>query len=189
MDGFERQVLADLATLKAHMASLLGNGQPGRLQKIEARVEEHEGLLQRAIGVGALCDSLSMAYFSKSERKGRIQAIAGTTLGLGLLTFGVFSGFRAFALVLLALFVVGMANDFYSTINNTLIMLNTERALYGRVMSLYMMTWSLSSLSSAPFGALMDGIGGPATMILIGGTLAVFVAGMATLHPGYRRLT
>ena len=54
MDGFERQVLADLATLKAHMASLLGNGQPGRLQKIEARVEEHEGLLQRAIGVGAL---------------------------------------------------------------------------------------------------------------------------------------
>jgi hypothetical protein len=36
---------------------------------------------------------------------------------------------------------------------------------------------------------MMDHIGGPPTMLLIGGTLAVFVVGMATLHPGYRRLT
>jgi hypothetical protein len=56
-------------------------------------------------------------------------------------------------------------------------------------MSAYMMTWSLSSLSSAPFGALMDHIGGAPTMLLIGVTLSVFVVGMATLHPGYRRPT
>jgi MFS family permease len=147
------------------------------------------GFMMAAVGIGALCGSLSMAYFSRSKRKGRIQAIAGTTLGLSLLSFGLCAGLKMFPLALLALFFVGMSNDFYSTINNTLIMLNTDRALYGRVMSAYMMTWSLSSLSSAPFGALMDYIGGAPTMLLIGVTLSVFVVGMATLHPGYRRLT
>jgi hypothetical protein len=145
--------------------------------------------MMAAVGIGALGGSLSMAYFSRSKRKGRIQAIAGTTLGLSLLCFGLCAGLRVFPLALLALFFVGMSNDFYSTINNTLIMLNTDRALYGRVMSAYMMTWSLSSLSSAPFGALMDHVGGAPTMLLIGVTLSVFVLGMATLHPGYRRLT
>jgi MFS family permease len=130
-----------------------------------------------------------MAYFSRSKRKGRIQAIAGTCLGLGLFCFGVSGALRIYALALVTLFFVGMAGDFYSTINNTLIMLNTDRALQGRVMSAYMMTWSLAPLSSAPFGAVMDRIGGPPTMLLIGGTLALFVIGMATLHPGYRRLT
>jgi MFS family permease len=147
------------------------------------------GLMMTAVGVGALCGSLSMAYFSRSKRKGRIQAIAGTTLGLGLASFGITSGMHVFPLVLLSLFIVGMSNDFYGTINNTLIMLNTDRALYGRVMSIYMMTWSLAPLSSAPFGALMDHIGGPTTMIFIGGVLAIFVVAMASFHPGYRRLT
>jgi MFS family permease len=147
------------------------------------------GFMMAAVGVGALCGSLSMAYFSRSKRKGRIQAVAGTALGVALLAFGIFAAFKMFIVALIALFFVGMANDFYSTINNTLIMLNTERALQGRVMSVYMMTWSLSTLSSAPFGAVMDQVGGPPTMMAIGGTLAVFVVAMATLHPGYRRLT
>lgn len=147
------------------------------------------GFMMTAVGVGALCGSLSMAYFSRSKRKGRIQAVAGISLGVALACFGLFSGFKVFPLVLLALFAVGISNDFYSTINNTLIMLNTDRALYGRVMAVYMMTWSLSSLSAAPFGALMDRVGGPLTMILIGGVLAIFVLGMAAFHPGYRRLT
>src|SRR5437879_422310 len=133
------------------------------------------GFMMAAVGIGALCGSLSMAYFSRSKNKGRIQATAGVALGVALAAFGLFSGFHSFALVLLALFAVGISNDFYSTINNTLIMLNTDRNLYGRVMAVYMMTWALSSLSAAPFGALMDRIGGPPTMLLIGGTLALFV--------------
>jgi hypothetical protein len=56
-------------------------------------------------------------------------------------------------------------------------------------MAIYMMTWSLAPLSSAPFGALMDNIGASETMMLIGGILAIFVVAMATLHPGYKKLT
>jgi hypothetical protein len=54
VNEFERTVLADLATLKAEMKLLLGNGQPGRLRQLELRVEEHEKLVQRASGIGAL---------------------------------------------------------------------------------------------------------------------------------------
>ena len=54
MTEFERTVLADLATLKAEMRQLLGNGQPGRLAQLEMRVDEHEHMVQRATGVGAV---------------------------------------------------------------------------------------------------------------------------------------
>ncbi|MGH9578184.1 MAG: hypothetical protein ACRD3R_12170 [Terriglobales bacterium] len=58
MTDFQRQVLADLATLKAQMRTLLGNGQPGRLREIEARVEKHEALVNRVSGIGALVAAL-----------------------------------------------------------------------------------------------------------------------------------
>ena len=54
MTDFEKQVLADLAALKAQMQSLLGNGQPGRLREVELRVERHEAFVQRAGGLGVL---------------------------------------------------------------------------------------------------------------------------------------
>ena len=146
------------------------------------------GLMAAVVGIGALSGSLMMAYFSRSRRKGRIQAIAGTTLGIGLFLFGVASGFKLFAGALVVLFVIGVATDFYSTINNTLILINTERPLYGRVMSMYMMTWSLAPLSAAPFGTAVDHIGGSLTMILIGGALTIFVVCMTRFHPGVRRL-
>jgi MFS family permease len=188
---FHHETLAPLFTL-ALVTLLLGSSYMALIPAFALNTlnvgSEGLGLMMTCIGVGALCGSLSMAYFSRSKRKGRIQAVAGTALGVGLASFGLFSGLHLFPLVLVSLFVVGISNDFYSTINNTLIMLNTDRNLYGRVMATYMMTWSLAPLSSAPFGALMDHIGGPPTMLLIGGTLALFVVGMSTLHPGYRRL-
>ncbi len=53
MNEFESTVLADLAELKTHMRWLIGNGNPGRLQELEARVEHHEAMLQRSVGIGA----------------------------------------------------------------------------------------------------------------------------------------
>ena len=58
MTDFEKTVLADLATLKSEMKQLLGNGQPGRLRQVEQRLEDHERVLQRARGIGALAGVL-----------------------------------------------------------------------------------------------------------------------------------
>ena len=58
MTDFEQSVLADLAELKANMRLLIGNGQPGRIANIEARVDQHEQFVQRSRGIAALLGTL-----------------------------------------------------------------------------------------------------------------------------------
>jgi hypothetical protein len=53
MTEFEAQVLADLSVLKTQMKDLVGNGQPGRVAQIEARLREHERGVQRLKGFSA----------------------------------------------------------------------------------------------------------------------------------------
>jgi len=53
MNEFESHVLSDLAELKTHMRSIIGNGNPGRLQRLESQVERHEAIFQRSLGIGA----------------------------------------------------------------------------------------------------------------------------------------
>ena len=53
MTDFESQVLQELSMLKAQMQHLLGIGQPGRLNQLEARVDSHERSVQRLKGLSA----------------------------------------------------------------------------------------------------------------------------------------
>lgn len=53
MNEFEARVMSDLSVLKSQMSSLLGEAQPGRLAGLEARVEKHEVIWQRAKGFAA----------------------------------------------------------------------------------------------------------------------------------------
>jgi hypothetical protein len=53
MTEFEGQVLADLSVLKSQMRQVLGIGQPGRLNQLEARMHDHEKTVQRLKGMGA----------------------------------------------------------------------------------------------------------------------------------------
>ena len=51
MTEFEGQVLADLSVLKSQMEQVMGIGQPGRLHRLEERVEQHEQGVQRLKGL------------------------------------------------------------------------------------------------------------------------------------------
>jgi len=65
MTDFEAQVLADLSVLKTQMKELLGNGQPGRLTRIEDRISGHERTVQRLKGAaGALGAALTVAHLA-----------------------------------------------------------------------------------------------------------------------------
>lgn len=149
---------------------------------------EGQGVMQTVVGIGALVGSLTMAYLSHNPDRAKIQAYTGTALGLSLALFGVSAAYQQFVLALVALFLVGLTLDFNATINQTLIMLNADRALYGRVMSVYMMTFALSGFSASASGYLMDHVGGAVTMLSQGIVLAVFVVLMATLNKGYRSI-
>src|SRR5947209_3026085 len=149
---------------------------------------EGQGVMQAVVGIGALVGSLTMAYLSQNPNRAKIQAYTGTGLGLALMLFGLCAAFQQFCIPLIALFLVGLTLDFNATINQTLIMLNADRALYGRVMSVYMMTFALSGFSASAAGYLMDQVGGAATMLAQGLVLAVFVVLMATFNKGYRSI-
>jgi MFS family permease len=149
---------------------------------------EGQGVMQAVVGIGGLVGSLSMAYLSRNPNRAKIQAYTGTALGLALMLFGLCAAFNWFLISLLALFLVGLTLDFNATINQTLIMLNADRALYGRVMAVYMMTWALSGFSASLSGVLMDHVGGAITMLSQGLILAVFVVLMATFNGGYRKI-
>ena len=53
MTEFQAQVLADLSVLKNQMKDLVGNGQPGRVADIEARILDHDRAMQRLKGMAA----------------------------------------------------------------------------------------------------------------------------------------
>lgn len=53
MTNFEERVLRDLSELKAHMRWIIGNGNEGKMQELESRLQKHEAALQRATGLGA----------------------------------------------------------------------------------------------------------------------------------------
>ncbi len=55
---FEQKVLTDLAELKAHMRWIVGNGNQGKMQELEERVDRHEAYLQRFTGIAAAVASL-----------------------------------------------------------------------------------------------------------------------------------
>ncbi len=50
INEFEAQVLSDLSVLKAQMTALAGDGNGGRIAKLERRMDRHEQNWQRAKG-------------------------------------------------------------------------------------------------------------------------------------------
>jgi len=65
MTDFEQQVLSDLSELKTHMSWLVGNGKPGWIHELSARVDRHEALLQRARGMSmALAGLLTLVHLA-----------------------------------------------------------------------------------------------------------------------------
>lgn len=132
------------------------------------------GFMYTAVGVGAIAASLVVAYLSESKRKVLVLIGSGVGFGVGLFLFAL-SGIYLLALGFLVL--VGFMSQTFMTMNKTLIMLNTDKKLYGRVMSVYQMAFSMMPLALLPMGALVDAIGvsiivGAAGLILVGISVA-----------------
>jgi predicted MFS family arabinose efflux permease len=129
------------------------------------------GLLYAFTGIGALIGSVLLASLAGVRRKELLQIGFGVAFGIVLIFFALSS---VFPVSLLFILLVGLTGNAYTALNSTLIMTTSERAYHGRVMSIYMMTWSLSPLASWPIGMLVDRFGAQATVAVFG----VIVAGL-----------
>jgi MFS family permease len=143
------------------------------------------GVLMAASGVGSLAGSLSIAALAGVRQPALLQLALGIGFGLALVGFALAPIYPA-AVVMLV--VVGFMSSAYTTINSTLIMSNTEPRLYGRVMSVYLLTFAAMPLAAVPMAWLADQVGGPATIAAAGLVVVATMAAVALGFPAYRQI-
>lgn len=143
------------------------------------------GILMAANGIGALAGSFTVAALASHQRPAVLQIGFGVAYGLATVGFALAPSFEL-AVVLLAL--VGFSSGVYTGLNGTLVMGNAEPRLYGRVMSVYLLTFAVTPLAALPMSWLTDQIGGRLTVAGAGTVVVVLVAGTAILYPPYRRI-
>jgi len=144
------------------------------------------GLLSAAPVVGGMISALRLASLKGSFRgKGRLLLGAGLLMGSSLMVFGLS---RNMVMALLALVVVGYANNSCMVSNQTLMQTNCIDRFRGRVLSVYTMTWGLTPLGTLPAGALADRWGVPPVLIAQGAITAVAFGAIWLLKPSVRRM-
>jgi predicted MFS family arabinose efflux permease len=147
------------------------------------------GMMYTAVGIGSLIGSLSVAALSSSPSKKIIQGAAGVIFGLFLVLFSISSLYH---LSLALLICIGLALQGYMTMNNVLIMELTDSAYYGRMMSIYMLTFSMSPVAMLPMGFFVDKFGASPTVIVSGLIMSIsmlfFIGpGRGLIMNGYRK--
>ena len=142
------------------------------------------GFLNAATGAGGLLGSLLVAYFSASRHAKLLQTVFGGLFGISLLLFA-YTSWLPLSLVLVGF--VGLTANAYFSLNNTLVMLHTDPAYYGRVMSIYMMTFSLMMFAGFPMGLLVDRWGAPQVVGIAGAIIMLFILAISLAVPSMRR--
>jgi MFS family permease len=143
------------------------------------------GLLLTISGVGALIGALTLASMTGFRRRGLLQMALGIAFGLAVAGFAFG---QSFAVALVMLLVIGMAWSGFQVLNSALIISHTEPDYIGRVMSVYMLTFSAMDVGVVLFGWLADRYGAPATLGVGGLVLAGVIAAVGLLHPSYRHI-
>ncbi len=122
-----------------------------------------------ASGVGALAASFTLAS-SGGKKRGITLLAANLIMGLALVAFS-FS--RSWPLSLALMVFVGVGQIGNNTAAAALLQTHTDREYLGRVMSIMMMNFGLSSLGTFFAGILAETIGAP---LAIGAFAGILVA-------------
>ncbi len=142
------------------------------------------GILISVSGIGAIIGSLVLASLP-DKRRGIMLIVSSLVLGVALIVFA-FS--TVWVVSLLVIMFVGLGQAGRMTLSSTLLQSYTEDEYRGRVMSIYMMEFGLTSLSVFVAGIVADAFG---IQWAIGGMailLTVLSVGVLVMSPKLRRL-
>jgi len=141
------------------------------------------GLLLSANGVGALVGSVAVAALTGVRRLGLLQVGFGFAFALSIIGFAL-SPTMPVAVVMVGLF--GGFQACYMSLNSTMLMGNTEPRMYGRVLSVYLMTFAVTPIAALPLAWATD-IMDPQLATLIAGLLVLgAVVVLAVVNPSAR---
>ncbi len=143
------------------------------------------GLMMTVTGAGGLIGSFVVAAVSDYARKPLLQLVIGLFSALSLVGLGVLS--RPFGIdgALVALCLVGIGSTAYMTLNQTMLIAQSDRHYHGRVMSIFMVTFSTMPLMSLPLGYFADSIGAANLFIIQGVIVGAALLALAMAVPGF----
>ncbi|MCS7001235.1 MAG: MFS transporter [Dehalococcoidia bacterium] len=142
------------------------------------------GIIMGAVGVGALAGSLMVATLASMPDKYRLQIVCGVVFGVSLFLAGLNTNFW---LAVVLFFLTGGAATAYQALNQGAVLEATDKAYFGRVLSVSSLVGSMGPVATLPYGVAVDVFGaqgafaGSATIILI------FLATVAVLRPKLQR--
>ena len=124
--------------------------------------------------------ALTLASVSGMVPKGKLITWGGLVFPALLIVFALVN---VLPLSLILLLGIGFWFVFFINSANALIQSLVPDQLRGRVMSIYMMTWSLMPIALLPMGALVDVVGAPITVAGAGVLLLLAMTGVAVVRP------
>jgi MFS family permease len=144
------------------------------------------GLLTAAIGVGALCGALGVAFLRQGGTRGRTLLAGLVAMAVSL---AVFAMAHDVVVACLALAAMGAAQVAYYTSTNTLVQLLSPGRLRGRILSIYVLTSiGLTPLGNLAAGLLAQAAGAPLTLVAGGVLTMVALAAVLAWCPSLPRL-
>jgi MFS family permease len=183
----DRTVLSILSF--AFLGSLLGMPirllLPGYVAEVFGDTGTTLGVMQMGMGFGALAGALGLATLRTREHRGLL--LAGSSILMGIAMIG-FSLTGAMIVGWIALLVIGIGSAGRQAMSQILMQEYVQDEYRGRVMSLFMMQFSLMSVGTFFVALYMDRVGpefavGSLGVILIAATF-IYLA----LNPRFRRL-
>jgi predicted MFS family arabinose efflux permease len=143
------------------------------------------GLLEAAVGIGALIGTLTMIKVGSRPSSGIVMLAAAAIYGLFIAGFAASRDFERSAALL---FCAGFCSSLYLNIGMTTLQVLVPDELRGRVMGVWSMTWFLTAVGGLPASLLAEWIGAPWTVTLGALSVTVFAALVVLLSPELRRL-
>ena len=143
------------------------------------------GILLMLMGVGATVGTIGLAALGNLRRRGIVMLSTSAAWGIAL---AIFSQMSSFPLAVPFLIFIGLTSSVYMSMNMTMIQLNSDQKMRGRVMSISMMTFGMMPLSAVPFGTIAQKIGTPDALMISGILLASFTVLLAMFSRTFREI-
>lgn len=147
--------------------------------------EAKAGQLTAMAGVGAMIGSVLITWLAEWDRKPLLQWLSGLATAAGFITMTVGSQMFGFAGAVVGVTMVGGATAFYMTASSTMMLTAANPKFYGRVMSLFMLSFSAVGVMSLPLGIVADRVGSLFLFSTLGICVAVAMVLTAILKPSF----
>jgi MFS family permease len=142
------------------------------------------GILMAANGLGGVFGSLTVAGVRRLPETPNVLIVTAAGFALLLIVFAM----TPYPLLAGALiFAAGFIAAIFLSVNNTLIQLNVDDRVRGRVMGLYVLTWGLLPVGTLPAGAVADAFGAPTAVVGMSLLAVAAILVVALRFPSVRR--